>query len=136
MRLSPTALADPHSHKPLKETAVRALDGTRALSGRPRYTVLLQKVAGVVREELLTIHIRYELMRLLLCPIPTGTGGRVRRLGLRAAGFRIGSGSIVLGVPKIAGTGDVYNRLLTGRSVIMNTGCHLDLASLIQGSWY
>ncbi|MBK8988842.1 MAG: acyltransferase [Chloroflexi bacterium] len=50
---------------------------------------------------------------------------------LRLFGFRVGRSGILMGMPTIAGVGNVYEKLHIGDSCLFNVGCHFDLAAPI-----
>jgi len=91
----------------------------------------MSKITQLLHEETEGLHGRLLLARLLTAPLPLHTGSRVRALALRLAGFRIGHGTLLWGMPTITGPGDLYSRLTVGRSCWFNVGCMLDLGAPI-----
>jgi maltose O-acetyltransferase len=91
----------------------------------------MSKFAQLLHEETSGLHGRLLLARLLAAPLPIYTGGRVRTLALRLAGFRIGRGTLFSGMPTITGPRDLYGHLTTGRLCWFNIGCLLDLGAPI-----
>ncbi len=91
----------------------------------------LTKLWQVMREELGNLHPRLLLVQLLLAPLPLQVGSRLRTYGLRLAGFRIGHGSTMCGMPRITGSCDLYSKLKIGRDCWFNCGCFFDLEAAI-----
>ncbi len=85
----------------------------------------------VAREELQGFHPRLLLMQLLLTPLPLYAGSRLRAYALRMAGFNVGHGTVIWGMPTITGTGDITQRLSFGRECWINIGCVLELGAAI-----
>ena len=73
------------------------------------------------------MHWRLLLARLVLAPLPLQVGPRLRPLILRAAGFRIGPGTLMAGTPIITGPRGLARHLRIGRECFFNFGCTLDL---------
>lgn len=91
----------------------------------------LQKVQQAVYEEIVEFHPRLELVNLLVSPLPMYVGGRLRTRMLRLAGFDIGSGTMLWGMPRLSGRGDLYRRLKIGNGCMFNVGCFLELGEKI-----
>lgn len=70
---------------------------------------------------------RLTLAYMLSAPLPYLVGNRLRVLLLRAAGFRIGHGTMMWGTLSIRGTGDLTAKLTIGESCLFNAGCILDV---------
>lgn len=104
----------------------QALHG-RLLLAAQRASRGLSKLGQVLREELGGLHLRLLLARLLLVPLPSDVGGRLRVLVLRLAGLSIGHGTIMVGTPKITGSGNFYKLLKVGRDCWFNIECVLDV---------
>jgi maltose O-acetyltransferase len=91
----------------------------------------------IVGEEFAGFHLRLLVARALLAMLPIHVGGRVRAAGLRLAGFRIGRGTIMAGMPAItgdrAGAGDanIYDKLRIGSGCWLNVDCLFDLGASI-----
>ena len=83
----------------------------------------LTKLWQVMREELGNLHPRLLLVQLLLAPLPLQVGSRLRTYGLRLAGFRIGHGSTMCGMPRITGSCDLYSKLKIGRDCPSGPPC-------------
>lgn len=88
---------------------------------------LTHKLARVLREETYSLQPKLLLLHMLVSLIPRYTGGRLRAQLMRAAGFRIGHGTVLLGMPLLYGTGDLRPRLKIGDHVTVNIDCILDL---------
>lgn len=72
---------------------------------------------------------RLLFVQLLATLLPVSVGNRVRAWVLRLAGFRIGHGTIFMGMPVITGPRDLYSRLVIGRACWFNSGVVLDLGA-------
>lgn len=91
----------------------------------------LQKVRQLVREELEGLNLRLVIANLLLAPLPPQVGSRLRVLVLRAAGFQIGSGTIMHGLPTLVGSAQPQRMLTVGEVCYFNIGCTLELGAPI-----
>lgn len=91
----------------------------------------LRRIRQIVRNELYGLHPRLLLVQLLLSPLPMYVGSRLRVYGLRMAGFSIGRGTVMWGMPKIAGDKDLSKRLKIGEGCWFNVGCFLELGTEI-----
>lgn len=85
----------------------------------------------VFQEEIAGLHLRLLMARFIMALIPVNSGYRLRALVLKAAGFRIGKGVILMGPPTIIGPGNIFEKLTVGRSAVINVGCFFDLAGAI-----
>jgi len=83
----------------------------------------------ILRDETAGFNIRLLLARLVCAPLPVHTGGRVRALALRLAGFNIGHGTLFWGMPTITGHHGLYSHLTIGRFCRINLGCTIDLGA-------
>jgi maltose O-acetyltransferase len=91
-----------------------------------------ERLRRVASEEFAGVHWRLLLARVLLAVLPIHVGGRIRTLGLRLAGFRIGHGTIMAGLPTVNGGRNLYQMLRIGSGCWFNVGCVLDLGALIS----
>jgi maltose O-acetyltransferase len=86
------------------------------------------------RQEITGLHWRLMAARLLVAPLPIYVGSRLRSLVLRIAGFRVGRGTLIAGMPTISGPKGLHRNLVIGRHCFVNVGCLLDLgAALVVG---
>jgi len=85
------------------------------------------RIRRVAREEAGALHGRLLLADLLVRPWPYVVGSRFRTWVYRAAGFRIGPGTVIWGRLDITGAGDIYRRLTVGASCWLNAPCFLNL---------
>lgn len=100
---------------------------------RFRTVSLLRKIITVLDEELIGVHPRWLLARLLAAPLPVSAGGRLRTVLLRSAGFRIGKGTIFSGMPTITGKRRQLTAHLTvGRDCWFNLGSFFDLGAALS----
>jgi maltose O-acetyltransferase len=90
------------------------------------------RLARLWREETASLHPRLQLARLLLGLLPPYTGARVRPAVLRAAGFAIGRGTIMMGLPAFTGSGPISTRLRVGEAVWFNIGVLINLGADVQ----
>jgi maltose O-acetyltransferase len=81
----------------------------------------------VIREEAGALHPRFILMNLIGSLIPHYVGARLRRGLLKRAGIVVGRGTIIMGMPRMHGAGDIRHRLHIGGNVVINVGCFFDL---------
>lgn len=89
------------------------------------------KLWQVMWQELHGLHPRLALVNLLLAPLPSFVGSRLRARALRAAGFTIGRGSTFWGIPKITGSHNLYHRLIIGQQCVFNAECVFDIEETI-----
>lgn len=94
----------------------------------PRFT---QRVSKAFREELSPLKPRLIIIAALLGLLPRYAWGRVRAKALRFCGFQLGQATVVWGMPRFAGTGDVYKRFRVGSRTVINIGCFFDLNDAI-----
>jgi len=92
---------------------------------------MMIELTRLLREETDGFHGRLLFARLLVAPLPIHVGSRLRASALRLAGFRIGRGTLLWGMPTITGPRDLYRRLMVGRECWFNLGCVLDLGAAI-----
>lgn len=85
------------------------------------------KISRIAREEFEGLHVKLLLARILMWPLPSMVGGRLRGLVLRAAGFRIGHGTIFAGMPELLGGRELSHNLEIHEICWVNIGCVFDL---------
>src|SRR5262245_7718800 len=101
-------------------------------SGPDRQTYhRIDKLQEIFRQETCGFHLRLMLASVLLAPLPPFTCSRLRVYALRKAGFQIGHGTVMWGLPTFTGIGDIYQRLIIGTRCVFNTGCVFDLEAPI-----
>jgi maltose O-acetyltransferase len=71
--------------------------------------------------------LRLRIAQFLVGLLPSFFANRLRIIVLRAAGFRIGQGTILWGMPTIIGSGNLQELLSIGHDCGFNVGCFLDL---------
>ena len=91
----------------------------------------MSRITQLWREETAGFHPRLQLARLLLAFLPHYAGNRLRPAVLRAAGFKIGPGTIMMGTPTFTGTGDLARRLVVGQQVWFNIGVLINLGDAV-----
>lgn len=92
----------------------------------------LKKISRIVKEELSGYHPRLQVAQLICSILPAYAGSRVRALALRAAGFQIGQGCVIWGMPILTGSATLYKNLHMGNYAMINLGCLFDLGSPIH----
>ena len=85
------------------------------------------KLLKVVRQETAQWHLKWYLAKVLLAPAPVNTLVRLRTRLMRAAGFRIGFGTVFSATPKMQGSEDFYNKLVIGEHCYINIGAFFEL---------
>lgn len=89
------------------------------------------RALNTVRDEVHHFDVQLWLARSLLAPLPPFVGMRMRALGLRLAGFAIGRGTVLWGLPSLTGAGDTRARLRIGQDCWINVGCRFDLSDTL-----
>jgi maltose O-acetyltransferase len=102
-----------------------------AVSSRSRPVEIVDKVISTIGKEIYGLHPRFVVINALLSLLPPFVGGRLRRIGLRAAGFNIGHGTMFYGMPSIIGSDNLYAHLKIGEECLFNIGCVFDVADTI-----
>lgn len=85
----------------------------------------------LIKAELGVIHLRVLLAQFLLVLIPIYVGGSLRAKILSLLGFKIGDGTVIWGMPKISGCGNLTKRLSVGKDCWFNVNCFIDLGAPI-----
>jgi maltose O-acetyltransferase len=88
---------------------------------------LTAKIGLVLREEAVALHPRFMLMSLIGSLIPQYVGTRLRRRILQLAGIEVGHGTVIMGMPRLNGPGDIRHHLHIGGDGVINVGCFFDL---------
>ena len=83
------------------------------------------------QEETEGFHGRLVLARICAAPLPPHVGSRVRCALLRMAGFNIGHGTLMWGMPTLTGNGNLYERLSIGEFCWLNVGVFLNLGAAV-----
>ena len=91
----------------------------------------MSTVQQVFRDEVHHFNLRLLILRVLFAPMPLFVGSRTRTAGLRLAGFRIGRGTLMWGLPVLTGGAGLEQRLQIGQECWFNAGCRLDLSDTI-----
>jgi maltose O-acetyltransferase len=73
----------------------------------------------------------YRVVAPIIACFPAFVGSRLMAAGLRAAGVRLGRGSLFWGAPRLSGSGDFACRLTVGECSGFNVGCELELEAPI-----
>jgi maltose O-acetyltransferase len=93
--------------------------------------MVFRKVITVLQSEFAQFNFRLWLARMFLAPIPIYVASRLRTQVFRMAGFKFGSGTLILGTPVLTGMGTIQDHLVMGRDSILSWGCYLDLQGTI-----
>lgn len=91
-----------------------------------------RRLMATARHETAQLSVRTGLARAAMAPLPHFTGNRLRATLLRAAGFRIGHGTLIFGPIRFSGTPDPAAHVTIGALAIINIGCLLDAAADIR----
>lgn len=91
----------------------------------------MQRLVRLIREETYGFQPALLLVRLLAAPLPEHTCPRLRAVILKLAGFTVGRGTMLAGMPNIAGSGDLRRRLSFGSYCWLNTGVRFDVGAPI-----
>jgi maltose O-acetyltransferase len=109
------------------------MSGTEPVSvERPDLRAIRAHLARVVRQELGPVHPRIVAMSAIARLVPNLAGMRIRTAILRAAGWRLGHGTVFFGVPRTYGSGRIDKRLVVGDNVAVNMGCSFELNDVIE----
>lgn len=132
MRIVPGGIGDRGGQLAGRETDTSW--GSLDVRGRSRVMrSRLQRLAALLRSELGGLRSRVWPARVLLAPLPSYVGTRVRVHVLRALGFRgIDPSAAMWGLPTITGRGKVHERLVVGPHSLFNVGCVLNLGAEIR----
>lgn len=85
----------------------------------------------VFREETSAFHLRLFLIKATTFFLPNYVGNRWRAFMFRMAGFRIGAGTVIGGMPTLTGEKPLHKQLIIGEGGWLNFGCIFDLATQI-----
>ena len=88
-----------------------------------------QRIVQLWREETAGFHPGLAFIQALLACLPDYTGMRLRPALYRAAGFKIGHGTLMWGQPRFTGTGPIKQRLSVGEYVWFNLGVLINLGA-------
>lgn len=90
-----------------------------------------RRLAYVLREEAAHVAPAVVAAQTAVRLLPVGTGVRTRARILRAAGFEIGEGTVILGPVAFTGSRDPRGTVRIGQNVTINYGCVFDAAAPI-----
>lgn len=91
-----------------------------------------QKVAKVLREEILPLHPRLQVADLLARALPPLSFQRVRTAVYRSSGISIGPRSLIAGRLELVGPGPIASRLTIGSDCWLNSPIFADLTGEIS----
>lgn len=92
---------------------------------RPRPTA--GRLGQVIREEFSTFHLPIAVSGAIIGLIPDYYFARARTHLMRLAGWQVGDRSIVYGLPRFTGTGQLRHLLMIGSDCHINVGCFFEL---------
>jgi len=87
----------------------------------------VDKLVGLLRTETWGLHPRLHAVNLAASLLPRRGSGEKRARILTLAGFRIGKGTEINGVPRISGRAGLLDRLDIGEGCSIDVDCVLDL---------
>jgi maltose O-acetyltransferase len=96
-----------------------------------KFPISSRRVVGAVVEELGPVHLRWTLVAIALRLIPSFRGIRVRTALLRAGGWRIARGSVLLGRLRVFGNKIGRPSCEIGVGCAINVGCTFELSDRI-----
>jgi len=91
----------------------------------------MQKLKQLLRDEFGVFQWRWQLAQLLMVLFPINVGNRFRAVALKLAGFRIGHGVLIRGMPTIIGPNNWGTHLSIGRYSTLSVHIFIDLADTI-----
>lgn len=89
------------------------------------------RLQQAIREDINGFNLRLTLLNLAVAPLPLYVGNRLRALILRRAGFAIGPGVLLLGMPRLTGGAGLHRRLQIGRGCRLNINILFELGATI-----
>ncbi len=92
-----------------------------------RKRMLPARTWNALREEVGNFHPRLLLMRMVLFPLPTGVGPRLRARVMSLFGFSLGKGTLFADMPSISGGKGLFKNLRTGKECWINVQTFLEL---------
>lgn len=90
------------------------------------------RILDVAHQEFANLHIARSATSSLIRLIPDYALSRTRTSAMRAAGWNVGPRSILYGLPRVAGSGDLLGRLSIGSYCYINVGCFFELNDRID----
>jgi maltose O-acetyltransferase len=90
------------------------------------------RLIRAVNEELYGLQLPLVITKLLAALLPKYTGNRLRTYILRLAGFQVGPGCTILGMPTLIGGPGLEKRLTIGCDCLINVNCFFDLCGPIS----
>ncbi len=92
----------------------------------------MNRIRYLFREETEGFHLRYLIARMLMAPIPSYTGERIRGVIFKFMGFDIGYGSGFSGAPSISGPRPLQANLHIGKHCWFNCDCIFDIGAPVN----
>ena len=92
----------------------------------------LARALQVATDEVKRLNGTLLLARALVAPLPRLTFARLRACLYRAAGLRVGEGTVVLGALELSGDGDASSRLRIGARCMLNAPLFIDLNDRVE----
>jgi acetyltransferase-like isoleucine patch superfamily enzyme len=83
-------------------------------------------------EEFRAVDLRASIIQGVGAMLPDGSAGRFRRRLLIAAGYTVGSGTVISSRLTIAGGRAARDNLVIGRNCFINAACHLDATDAVR----
>ena len=91
----------------------------------------IQKLAGVLSEEVIGTDLRAAIGRLLVAPLPRGAASRTRARLLRLVGHSIGDRTLLMSSFMLIGGRGATGRLVIGADCFINQDCVFDATAPI-----
>lgn len=91
----------------------------------------MNKLLTVAYGEVSAFQFRLFLLNLFTFFLPKYIGSRWRSAMMRLVGFRIGSGTLIGGMPTLTGEKELHKQLVMGKEIWMNFGCVFDLGDQV-----
>ncbi len=101
------------------------------MTSGPNGGAAIQKLAGVLSEEVLGMDFRAAIGRLLVAPLPRGAASRTRARLLRLIGHSIGDRTLLMSSFMLIGGRGATRRLAIGADCFINQDCVFDATAPI-----
>ena len=93
---------------------------------------IFPKIQYLLAEETYGFDLKWQLAKLLMLPIPSYTGGRLRAKIMRWLGFQVGRGTMIWDTPQFIGGKNLHTKICIGNFCLISIGSYWDLAAPIR----